>query len=225
MRKHLRDDFILADKLWKERDQKSWEFAAVAARIVGRYIPQATMLLAEQMGVRSPSTPEGYAKAHELAAKLSHYTKHKTHPLPNLFISHYVVMGKAHFSKDQRFPLETALELLLECSKFGKSVDWLRGKIGKTSSGDDSWINSVSRAIPMIEDHIINAPYLGVNSAKAAIAAVIGKGFVRVLRWAIQDDGMPEQQIEAEIRPDVDHMEEILVALIPETSEALLEDE
>lgn len=187
------EDIKAAKQEWGERDKRAWAFAARAARVVGRYIPDATQCLAVEMGVESPSTPEGYAKAHWLLEELkgAKYLKHAK-PLPNLYISHYIVCGKAFYAKVGIWDLDQIDALLQEASKFKKPVEWVRGKFGNVS-GADEYRYSVMKQIKSIEAHIINAPYTGVNEYKAVVLARLARVFVRFMRWAIDQRDDPDQ--------------------------------
>ena len=218
------DEIRAAETAWIRRDQAAWDFAKQAFAIVGRNIPGATRLLAKVMGVDDVSTPEGYAKAEGLAREFAQMQIGKFYPYPNLFISHYIVMGKAYYAqinkgeKSQKELLRWADELLKQASQFDWSVQKLRGKLsGKLP--DDSWVNSANRFIESIETHIINAPQFDVpNPFRATIATKFATMFVKVLRWALvpADEDPKRDQVER----DVENMLEISQDLFPvETGE------
>lgn len=199
-----------AGQQWRKADRERWIFAEQADEIVGLYIPDATQLLAIEMGVESPSTPEGYARANQLRAELLKI-KHDA-PLSNLFISHYIVAGKAFFAKDSQWSIKQIDKLLREANEWNKSVEWLRGKLGKVQR-EDSWQNSARIEIQNITRHIINAPYLGTDEFKASIAARVGSIFVQVLKWAIGET--EKNPLEQELNsPNWDRAADAIMAVI-----------
>jgi len=205
------EDIRAASKIWRDRDKTSWEFAEIAAKIVGKYIPDATLALTRSMNVTNPSTPQGYAKAWNLAldldkAKINHHA-----PLANLFIGHYITVGKTYNAGN--ISLEEADKLLKEASKFDKPVDWVRSKLSGKTADNDSWINSARMEIDNIERHIINTSYLGVDESKATLAAKVGKVFIKVLRWAIgEEQSNPLEQHNS--NPNWDRVTEAIMSVI-----------
>lgn len=185
-----------AKKVWIERDQKAWEFAELAYEIVGRYIPDLTRLLAREMGVDSVSTPEGYAKAWMLFIHMQNFGHQK--PFENLFISHYITVGKAFSarlrdcegnSQKEYQEILWAERILIDASNYCWSVEKLRSRLKQEPGAiEDSWKNSAYRMIDDIDAHIINAPRLGVNELRSSVATRVARLFINVLKWAVNEE-------------------------------------
>lgn len=197
------------EKYWHDSDTSRWSFAEIAHIVVGKYIPYASEVLATRIGL-DVSSVQGYAKAYKLKVALKEIGH--VAPLPNIFISHYIVCGKAFFARDSQWTLQQIDELLRTANEWRKSVKWLRSKIGNVSE-EDSYLNSISKTIADLEAHTIHAPYYGVPEYKAVIAARIATVLVKVLRW-IQNgsDDVSAESIERE----VDAFVEIADRLFPE---------
>lgn len=193
-------DIKQATQAWKERDKKAWEFAKRAARVVGRYIPEATKALAFEMGTTSVSTPEGYAKAWALRCDLQAIRK----PFfEELYISHYITVGKSYGAG--KIDLDQAFEILHHCVQENLSVESLRALLAGRMGGDD-WATSAERLQEQIERQLINAPFTGVDETKAAVVALLGKGFLKVIQWALQGS-KPVDFVRPEVQAAVDHLE------------------
>lgn len=203
-----------AIRIWRSSDSARWNFALIAHNIVGKYIPYATELLAKGIGL-DVSSVQGYAKAHATKMALKDIG-HKA-PLENLYISHYIVCGKALFSKDSQWDIQQINELLQEANRWGKPVSWLRSKIGNVSE-EDSYLNSTSKTIADLEAHIINAPCYGVPEYKAVIASKVARVLVRVLRWIQSGEEYDSPEI---IEREVGVFVEIAQKLFPERQEEL----
>lgn len=209
----LIEEIKQAKQLLNSIDKNYWMFAEKAYNIVGSNIIGATELLAKIMH-RDISTPQGYAKAWALSVELWDRLQEDS-PLPNLFISHYIVVGKAFSAKVREANQEQyinelmwARDILRKASQFDWTVDYIRAAVGKEPNAVDDIINSYYKLIPQIEAHIINAPYYGINDLKGAIVARIGKIFVSAMKWAMNNESGDDLEQVEKIKKNIEIMED-----------------
>lgn len=181
------DDIQHAKQALRKSDDWRWIVAELAYNVVGRREEGATKIMAEQLNYKSPSSIEQLAKAWNLRICLE--AVNKTVPLDNLYIGHYVAVGKALSAGT--ITLKEADKLLNEANKIydgkAKPVEWIRSRLaGKM--GDDDWRESLYKEIANIKNHIINAPYTGVHPEVASLVAWFGRAFVKFGEKALELD-------------------------------------
>jgi len=158
---------------WNDGEASRFEFAILAADIVGQYEEGWTKELAAQIK-RSVSTVQNYAKAGILwRDMLKHYNSKAETLRDELAISFWLPVAVLYIHDE--INLSGAVQWMERCTKQKWTVEEFRAQLPHSRKEEKPLIESAASLAQMLEWKVINAPMLGITDKQTKEIIRAGK--------------------------------------------------